>query len=386
MLWLWLIAMYPMQADVKAMLRNGEVEAARQTLEDVLCSQNLLAEDHVEALLDLAEIELLHRGKPQLALARLHEVKSILKDPSSRLPGRLHARYFYLLGMTQERLGAYPEAAEAFQTVALRFPKSPWASQALEGAGRVFRKTYEGWLARVERTPITEIDVEETIQALPPIQQARYQNPEARQQLLEGLIDQELLYRAALDEGFLARADVQEALEQQKRRILVQTYLNEKVRKNVTVSESEIREAYQRFKDQFRVPPTAIIRKVVVTDSIQAHKLWEKVLQGTSLDSLGLHVSEDRIRKNTQPKPLAHAAFSSPPGKPAMVHVGKTWVIFNVIKVEPERIRSLEEVRSFLEGRIKASKIRARERDLLQDLRSRYSVQYNTKALKESDR
>ncbi len=384
MFWLWLSVAYPMKADVHALLRNGDVEAARKVLEDVLCSRSLLTQDRVEALLDLVEVELLHREQPQLALARLHEVENLMETRKPRLPSSIQARFFYLLGLTRERLGDYPEAAQAFQTVALRFPRSPWAREALEGAERVFRKTYEGWLARVERTPITEVDLDEAIRQLPPLEQGRYRTPEARRRLLERLVAEELVYRAALDEGFLARADVQEALERQKRRILVQVYLNERVRNPVTVHETEIREMYTRFRDQFRVPATAVIRKIVVTDSAEAHRLWEEARQGTPLDSLGRRVVEDRVRKTTRPKPLARAVFATPPGRVAMTRIGSSWVIFQVVRVEPERFRSLAEVRSFIEGRIKARKIRERERELLRELRTRYRVTYNKEALEEA--
>ncbi len=376
MLFLWLLA-YPMQADVKSLLRNGDVEAARKVLEDVLATRKLLTEDRVEALLDLAEVELLHREKPQLALARLLEVKNLRETRHPRLPAELEARWLYLWGLTQERLENYPEAARAYQEVAVRFPNSPYARDALEGAERVFRKTYEGWLARVEHTPITEVDLDEVIQSLPPFERMRYRDPRARKALLERLVAQELLYRAALDEGFLARSDVQEALERQKRKILVQMYLNEKVRNNVTVSETELREAYKRHQKQFVIPATAVIRKVVVSDSAKAAELFAHVQRGTPLDSLGLPVVEDRIRKTTKPSDLARAAFTAKPGEARMVQVGSSWVIFTVEKVEPRKVRPFEEVRNFLEGRLKALKIREKEQDLVRKLREQYRVVYN---------
>ncbi len=383
MLLLWLLA-YPLQADVKTLLRNGEVEAARKVLEDVLTTRKLLTVDRVEALLDLAEVELLHREKPQLALARLLEVQDLLKTRHPRLPADLEARWLYLWGLTQERLEHYPEAAKAFQDVAVRFPHSPYARDALDGAERVFRKTYEGWLARVERTPITEVDLDEAIQSLPPFERMRYRDRRARKALLERLVEQELLYRAALDEGFLARGDVQEALERQRRRILVQTYLNEKVRKNVTVSESELREAYKRYREQFVIPATAVIRKVVVADSARAAELFARVQQGTPLDSLGLPVVEDRIRKTTKPSDLARAAFTAKPGEARMVPVGSSWVIFTLERVEPRKVRPFEEVRNFLKGRLQAMKIREKQRDLVRKLRERYRVEYNPRAEEET--
>lgn len=373
---LWLLA-YPMQTEVKALLRNGEVEAARQVLEDVLTQRKLLSQDRVEALLDLAEVELLHREKPQLALARLLQAKDLIQTRSLRVPEDVQARWLYLYALTRERLEDYPEAAKAFQDLAIRFPGSSYAKDALEGAERVFRKTYEGWLARVERTPITEVDLEDVIQSLPPFERMRYRDPRAREALLERLVEEELLYRAALDEGFLSRADVQEALERQKRKILTHVYLNEKVRNRVTVSESELREEYERSKEQFALPATAIIRKVVVTDSAEAQRIFREVRDGKPLDSLGLQVVEDRIRKSTKPPELAQAAFSARPGEARLVRVGSSWVVFVLDRVEPRRIRPFEEVRNFLEGRLKALKIRQMERDLVKKLKERYPVEYN---------
>jgi len=384
MLFLWLLV-YPMQADVKALIRNGQVEAARQVLEDVLTTRKLLTVDRVEALLDLAEVELLHREKPQFALARLLEVKNLRETRHPRLPEHLEARWLYLWGLTQERLGNYPEAAKAFQDLVVRFPQSLYARDALEGAERVFRKTYEGWLARVEGTPITEVDLDEVIQNLSPLERMRYLDPRAREALLERLVAEELLYRAALDEGFLARADVLEALDRQKRKILVQTYLNEKVHQNVTVSESELREAYRQSEEQFVIPPTAVIRKVVVTDSAKAAELFARVQLGTPLDSLGLPVGEDRVRKSTKPSELAQAAFAAQPGETRMVRVGSSWVIFTLESLEPEKIRPFEEVRNFLEGRLKALKSQEKEKDLVRKLRERYRVVYN-RTVDESSR
>lgn len=380
MLLMFVLLAYPMQTDVKTLLRNGRVDAARQVLEDVLTQRKLLTLDRVEALLDLAEVELLHREQPQLALARLLQAKDLMESRHIRTPESLEARWLYLYALTRERLEDYPEAAKAYQDLAIRFPHSPYARDALEGAERVFRKTYEGWLARVERTPITEVDLDHVIESLPPFERMRYRDKRARKALLEELVGQELLYRAALDEGFLARSDVQEILEQQKRKILTHVYLNEKVRSRVTVSEEELREAYERSKDQFVIPAVAVIRKVVVDDSARARALFEVVRGGKPLDSLGLQVVEDRIHKSTKPSDLARAAFTARPGEARLVKVGATWVIFTLERIEPQRTRPFEEVRSFLEGRLKAQKIRKKERELVEKLKERYRVEYNPSA------
>jgi len=107
-------------------------------------------------------------------------------------------------------------------------------------------------LARVNGKPITEEDLKQVMETLPPNYKSLENNPQFRKQLLNNMIKEELLYQEALKEGLEKDPEVQKEIELMKKRILVQALIKRHVKpEKVKVSDSEAKAFYEKNKKRF---------------------------------------------------------------------------------------------------------------------------------------
>jgi peptidyl-prolyl cis-trans isomerase C len=108
-------------------------------------------------------------------------------------------------------------------------------------------------LAKVNGKAITEKDLAQMINSLPPNYQTLKNNPQFRKQLLQNLVKEELLYQEAIKEGIDKDPQVQKEIELMKRRILVQALVRKHIKLSpVSVSDSEAKAFYEKNKATFK--------------------------------------------------------------------------------------------------------------------------------------
>ena len=123
-------------------------------------------------------------------------------------------------------------------------------SVALSVAGSALAA--EKILARVNGKPITEKDLNQVMESLPPNYKSLENNPAFRKQLLNNMVKEELLYQEALKEGVEKDPEVQREIALMKKRILVQALLRKHIKiGKVEVSDSEAKAFYEKNKDRF---------------------------------------------------------------------------------------------------------------------------------------
>ena len=103
----------------------------------------------------------------------------------------------YRLALCLEMQEQYLEAAKNYEIVATKYPKSTYGADALDAIERCFRKNYQDRVAYVDSFPITRIELDDRISRNP----SAYELYEKKQQLLDTMIDNRLLYSAALAAG-----------------------------------------------------------------------------------------------------------------------------------------------------------------------------------------
>jgi peptidyl-prolyl cis-trans isomerase C len=110
-------------------------------------------------------------------------------------------------------------------------------------------------VAEVDGRKITEGDIKEFIQNLPPQFDAVKNEPSFKKRVRELLVNEELLYQEALKEGLDKDPEVQKEIERAKRRIMVQALLRKKIKlPEVKVTEKEIKDYYEKNKKLFTGP------------------------------------------------------------------------------------------------------------------------------------
>ena len=126
--------------------------------------------------------------------------------------------------------------------------------------------------------------------------------------------------------------------------------------KEIAVSEKEIKEAYERRKDEFTTPERRSIRQILFTDQAKAKEAYDKLAKGVGFMALAKQAGMDEktvnlgemTRDQIMPE-LAKAAFSLAQGvvsRPIKTSLG--WHLIKVVKIIPGGGKTLEEVRKTL--------------------------------------
>jgi peptidyl-prolyl cis-trans isomerase C len=249
-------------------------------------------------------------------------------------------------------------------------------------------------LAEIDGTPIRRSDVTERLASLPRLSHGEYGGDLGRARLLKQMVEEEMLFRAAVDAGLEDDPEIRRTLENQRRGVLVQAYLDRRREESTRVSDEEIRDYYEAHRDEYATEKMLRVRLLSNPDSTI-------VARGRAIaDEEALRFDEVCARFNP-PGPLKEArgmlpswvrrdravtwlgnhpgfhevAFATGPGELSPVfRTPKGWHVLKVEEVREARQRPLEEVRKDIEGRLARERAVIELPALLDELRERYRV------------
>ena len=211
--------------------------------------------------------------------------------------------------------------------------------------------------------------------------------PEGKREILNRLVKEQLLYRAALDEGVALNPEAAKRLERLKREMLVKQYVREVLEKNAR-TDGELYDYYLKHLDVFSSPEKRKIRHIVVKTQEEAQGLHVRLKAGENFEKLAsehnIDGTKDRegdlgwIARGVMVREFEQAAFSLPKGK--VRDIVKTSFGWHLIRVEEIQ----EPVRKGFGQFKKQVKAMAEQETLMnleRELTERYGVKIDHKAL-----
>ena len=126
-----------------------------------------------------------------------------------------------------------------------------------------------GLVARVGKAELHEADIQRAMARDPGASAERFKTPEARRELIDGLVRFELLAQAAERAGLTKDPDAIHALQQ----IAVTKLINQKLGAEVVTSADIEREYAARQASEFTLPGAAEVRHIRVSDATRAERL-----------------------------------------------------------------------------------------------------------------
>ncbi len=106
----------------------------------------------------------------------------------------------------------------------------------------------ETTVAKIGDMPIFLSDLDEAIQKLPPEAQKQYVTPEGKKEFLTQYVGRELMYRAAVREGYENDPEIEKEKKDMEEQLLVQKYIADKVMPEVNIDTSDVRNYYEANK------------------------------------------------------------------------------------------------------------------------------------------
>jgi tetratricopeptide (TPR) repeat protein len=220
--------------------------------------------------------------------AAIEEYKKILDDGS--LTDAERGAVCYLIAKTCfENIGDYETAAAYYIRARALDPDASYAEEAaksliacLERLGRRLDAKREldhytslspdtgrspgKIIARIGDRQITDADLMIELQLLPAEMQSRFASRDEKLKFLHSMIGRDLIYHAALREGFDRENDVQRDLRRLEKEYLIQYYTRQKIAPNVKLDTAGVRLYYQANKEKYGDKSFEEAREQVVQD------------------------------------------------------------------------------------------------------------------------
>jgi len=255
-------------------------------------------------------------------------------------------------------------------------------------------------LVRLGSETITSEDVRKRLEEIPETARQTFTTPAGRQQLLERIVEERVWLMTALREGVAERPQVQQQLAQQRREILIRTYLNEAMSANPAPTDSQARVYYDEHPGDYRVPASVSLRHIQTKTEVQARQAlklaqsgqdWAKLVQKFSADSvtrtqagaLGTVTRDGLVGVLGRQPALAESAFAIAAGKVGgPFKTDRGWHVVKVDEVHPESTRPFETVRPMILRQLGSQRGQEFYRKLLEEARRKLGVTPDSAAIK----
>jgi peptidyl-prolyl cis-trans isomerase C len=231
------------------------------------------------------------------------------------------------------------------------------ASHRASGAGA------DSVLVRVGGETITTGSLQRRIDDLPENVRGQFTSPEGRQRLLDRLVEERIWLLTALKHGVADRPEIKKQIEQQRRDLLIRTYINELMAANPAPSDSEAQVWYDAHAADYKTPASVTLSHIMVKTEAEGKKVrqwaragqdWAKLVTRYSTDSLTRDrggslgpTTREGVLGHLGPQPaMAETAFAI--GKGAIggpIRSDRGWHVIKVDDFKPEGVRSFDQVR-----------------------------------------
>ncbi len=150
--------------------------------------------------------------------------------------------------------------------------------------------TEKKMVAVVNGKEIFEDDVLKFINDMGPQMAMQFQSPEGIDRVVDELVNQELLYLDAVDSNMEEEEEYNELLELTKVNLLKNYAFNKLIGKE-EVSEKEIEDFYQQYKENFQKPEMLNASHILVDSEEKANEVAEEIKNGMSFEDAAMKYS-----------------------------------------------------------------------------------------------
>lgn len=297
----------------------------------------------------------------------------------------------YRLALCLEMSEDYLEAAKNYEVVATRYTNSTYGADALDAIERCFRKNYQDRVAYVDSYPLTRIELDDRISRNP----NAYEKYEKKQQLLDTMIDNRLLYSAALAAGIDRDSTFAFNLTEQRNRAMFQLWYERTITAKSEPTEKELKAAYRKeLATKYTTPEKVHLYQIRVATREEAEKLRAELLADTTKkwDSVAkqVSISPDKekggdlglVARGSQPKPVEQVAFKLRVGdisRPIPLDDG--FVIVKVTEKKPKTVRPFADARNGLAAEMKQQNSNRLYEEIVAGLKEQATVTTDTTAI-----
>ncbi|MDD2852421.1 MAG: peptidylprolyl isomerase [Desulfuromonadaceae bacterium] len=222
-------------------------------------------------------------------------------------------------------------------------------------------------IAEVNGSSITTGDFDRELKNLPEYLKTMANTPQGRKEMLDTMVIRELILQQASKEGLDKGAEIEEKLQELKKRLVVESFLKKKVEAESKVSDEDLKKFYEQNKDKFKSGDQIKASHILVKSEKEAKDILAQLKSGASFEELAKKSSVDSsaakggdlgwFGKGNMVPAFEKAAFALNEGQ--ISGVVKSDFGFHIIKLTGKRaagVRPFEEVKEQIKGAIMPTK------------------------------
>jgi peptidyl-prolyl cis-trans isomerase C len=255
-------------------------------------------------------------------------------------------------------------------------------------------------LFRIGSQTITRADVQRRLDELPEGVRGNFTTPEGRQNLLDRMVEERVWLSVAEGEGVPERPKIQQQLVQQRRDLIIRTYLTEMMAAHPAPGDSELKVYYDAHVEEYKVPATVSVRHIQTKTRAQAVQVLQLARAKQDWNKLCMRYSTDTLSRGTggnlgsvthdgqfailgrQPA-LAESAFAL--GGKALGGPYKSdrgWHVLKTDELKADDVRSFDQMRGAIQRQLGTQRSQDFYRDRLEQARKHLGVTPDSSAIK----
>ena len=239
-------------------------------------------------------------------------------------------------------------------------------------------------VAKVGDIEITDQEVAERMQQIPPQYQNAFASEEGKKQFIEQLTQEKLIYLQARKEKYDTNAEVLRQLDQIKQRLMIRQFMTDTLAK-IKVPEDDMKKYYDENKAEFMAKAQVKAKHILCSTEEEAKAAKERVLKGESFEDVAKEVSTGPsatdggdlgwFSKEQMVPEFADMAFSLE--KDGLSDPVKTQFGYHIIKVYDKKeagTKSFDEARAELEKKLIGDRQKQYVDDMILKLKEEHSI------------
>jgi peptidyl-prolyl cis-trans isomerase C len=251
------------------------------------------------------------------------------------------------------------------------------------------------YVVKIDNQRLTEKDLKREFDTLPDMAKQFFLGPEGAEKFADEIVKKEVLYLEALKRGYNNKEDFIKKVEEFKKITLINQLLEEEMKKISQPTEAEMKEYYEKHKDEFTTNTQIRLSQIVVKDEQAAMKVFERLQKGEDFAKVASELSIDKnsaksggdignFKRGELNKDLENIAFRLKKGEISNPIPLKDGIHFIKITDAKGTVQEFEKVKPFIVQKAMADKQRTTFEKLLDDTKKKYKIEINKEALKKA--
>ncbi|MCX8026869.1 MAG: peptidyl-prolyl cis-trans isomerase [Thermodesulfovibrionales bacterium] len=248
------------------------------------------------------------------------------------------------------------------------------------------------YVVKIDNQRLTEKDLKKEFETLPDMAKQFFTGSDGPERFADELVKREILYLEAQHRGLDKKEDFIKKVEEFKKITLINQLLEEEMKKVGKPTDEELKEYYEKHKDEFTTPNQVRLSQIVVKDEQSARKVMERLQKGDEFSKVAQEMSTDKntaksggdmgvFKKGDLNKDLENIAFRMKKGEISNPIPLKDGIHFLKVTDTKGTVAEFDKVKGFITQKATVEKQRTVFDKLIEDMKKKYKIEINKDAL-----